>query len=161
MKRAVILLAMITLPLLSFSQSKLPNVYLKNLKGKTINVGSFNKSNKITIVSFWATWCGPCVKELNAIKKEYPKWQKELGVQLVAVSIDDARTKNRVRALVKGKGWKYNVLLDSNQELKRNMNIANVPYTVVLKNGEIVYKHSSYTPGFEKELYKKLKALKN
>ena len=159
MKTIVITLATVLCTSFSFAQSKLPNINLKGVKGETVNLASFNKSDKPVIVSFWATWCGPCVKELNAIKDEYPKWQKELGVELVAVSIDDARTKNRVKPLVSGKGWKYQVLLDENHELKRSMNVVNVPYTVVLKDGKIVYTHSNYTPGFEKELYKILKSL--
>lgn len=159
MKTFVIAVATVIGASFSYAQTKLPNLQLKDLRGKTVNLASYNKSDKPVVVSFWATWCGPCVKELNAIKEEYPKWQKELGVELVAVSIDDAKTKNRVKPLVSGKDWKYQVLLDENHELKRSMNVANVPYTVVLKGGKIVYTHSSYTPGFEKELYKVLKSL--
>jgi len=141
------------------AQSKLPNVTLKDINGKSVNVSSYNNSDKPVIVSFWATWCGPCIKELKAIKQVYSKWQKELGVELVAVSIDDARTKNRVKPQVSGADWKYTILLDENSELKRAMNVINVPYTVILYKGEVKFKHSNYTPGIENKIYEELKSL--
>lgn len=149
----------ITFVLLNFVgyAQKLPNVTLKDLDGKSVNMSKYNNSDKPIIVSFWATWCGPCVKELTAINEVYASWQKETGVELVAVSIDDSRTKARVRPQVKGKSWKYTVVLDENQELKRALNVGNVPYTMVLYKGKIVYSHSSYTPGIENEIYKQVK----
>jgi len=141
------------------AQSKLPSVTLKDINGKSVNVSQYNRSEKPVIVSFWATWCGPCIKELKAIKEVYGKWQKELGVELVAVSIDDARTKNRVKPQVSGADWKYTILLDENSELKRAMNVINVPYTVILYKGEIKFKHSNYTPGIENKIYEELKSL--
>ncbi len=156
MKKAFLLLMM----MVSFSfyaQKKMPNINLKDLDGKVINVSKYNSYEKPVVISFWATWCGPCLKELTAIHDVYPKWQKETGVELVAVSIDDSRTKARVRPQVKGKNWKYTILLDENQELKRAMNVVNVPYTMILYKGKVVYSHSSYTPGIENEIYKQIK----
>lgn len=140
-------------------QFDLPSVMLTDLEGKKVNFSDFNEEEKPIIVSFWATWCGPCIKELAAINDVYTDWQKETGVKLIAVSIDDAKSVKRVRPLVNGKGWDYTVLLDTNNDLKRAMNVINVPYTIIVYKGKIVYKHTSYTPGVEKELIKKVKAL--
>lgn len=144
---------------LSFAQSKLPNVVLKSIDGKSVNLSTYNSKSKPIVISFWATWCGPCIKELKAINSVYAKWQKDTGVELVAVSIDDSRTKNRVKSLVSGAGWDFTILIDDNHELKRAMNVVNVPYTIIVHEGKIVYSHSNYTPGIENDIYKKLLSL--
>lgn len=158
MKKLFTLFALLVFFVGLAQQKELPNMQLKNLDGKMVNLADYNNAEKPVIISFWATWCGPCLKELNAIKDVYQDWQDETGVQLVAVSIDDAKTVKRVKPLVYGKGWDYEVLLDENHELKRAMNVANVPFTVLIYKGEIVYKHTSYTPGVEKQLFEQVKA---
>lgn len=141
-----------------YSQKTLPNLKLKNLNGKAVLLSNLTK-NKTVVISFWATWCGPCVNELDAIAEQYDDLQED-GFKLIAVSIDDSRTKSRIKPLVNGKDWDYTILLDSNQELKRALNITNVPYVIIVKNGKIVYTHSGYNPGSEEELIKKFNEIK-
>lgn len=80
-------------------------------------------------------------------------------MEVIAVSIDDSKTQKRVKPLLKGKGWTYSVLLDSNQDLKRALSIVNVPYTIVVKNNKIVYISNGYSQGAEDELFQKLQNL--
>ncbi|CEN44117.1 Thiol-disulfide oxidoreductase resA [Capnocytophaga canimorsus] len=142
-----------------FAQASLPNVQLKNLQSKAVNLSDYNSKENPIIVSFWATWCAPCIKELKTFNKHYKQWQDEFGTELIAVSTDDAKTKNRVKSQVKGAGWQYTILMDDNHELKRALNVANIPYTLILHKGKVVYVHSGYTPGIETEIYKKLQSL--
>ncbi|UMY66640.1 MULTISPECIES: TlpA disulfide reductase family protein [unclassified Flavobacterium] len=142
------------------AQKEMPAVTLKSPDNKSFNVKEdFSEPDKLYVFSFWATWCVPCINELDAIKEKYGDWSKELNFQVVAISIDDSRTQKRVRPLLSGKEWPYAILLDSNQELKRALAVANVPYTVVVKNKKIVYIHNGYSQGAEKELFEKLKTL--
>ena len=131
----------------------LPAVNIKTLDGKKVNIQDYVGKGKVTVISFWATWCSPCKRELDAIAEIYPDWQEEYDVELLAVTIDDARGVAKVPAMVAAKGWDYTVLSDSKQDLQRALNFQTVPQTFLLDGkGEIVYTHSGYSPGDEYEL---------
>ncbi len=158
MKKVALILCL-TLSFSSFSQNEIPNIDVKTLDGQTVNIKEVANQDNVVIISLWATWCVPCIKELDAISEVYDDWQEETGVQLIAVSVDDSRTVKRVKSLVNGKGWDYNVLLDTNNDLKRALGASTVPLTLVIKDNKIVLRHSGYSPGAEDELYEKVKEL--
>ena len=138
-------------------ESKLPSVSLKDLQGKTVDFQAAINPEKLTIISFWATWCAPCKKELDNVAEIYPEWQEKYNVELIAISVDEARTAPKVKSTVAAKGWDYKVLIDSNQDLQRALNISSVPFTMVInQKGEIIYQHSGYKDGDEEELAVKL-----
>jgi len=140
--------------------SNLPEVDVKTLDGKTVNIKDYLGEGKLTVMSFWATWCSPCKKELDAIGEIYPDWQEEFDVELIAITIDDARSLAKVPAMVETKGWEYTVLSDVKQDLKRALNFQTVPQTFLIdQEGNIVYTHSGYNPGDEFELEEKIAAL--
>jgi len=143
------------------AQKELPSVDIKTLDGEVINIQDFGKNGKITVISFWATWCSPCKRELDAIAEIYEDWQDEFDMELVAISTDDARQLAKVKPMVESKRWDYIVLSDVKQELQRAMNFQTVPMTFLIDaNGQIVYTHSGYSPGDEYELEDKMKALR-
>ena len=141
------------------AQDNIPSIDLKTLDGKTLNIQAVTDKDNVVIISLWATWCVPCIKELDAISDVYDEWQEETGVELIAISVDDSRTVNRVKALINGKGWDYQILLDTNNDLKRALGASTVPLTIVIKDNKIVSRHSGYSPGSEDELYEKIKEL--
>ncbi len=153
------------LSLISFNSAaqtgaKMPSVMVQTLEGKKVDTKTLSNGGKPMIINFWATWCAPCKRELSTISDKYEAWQEETGVKLVAVSIDDARSMARVAPYINGQGWEYEILLDPNGDLKRALNVNNVPHTFLLNGaGEIVYQHNNYEPGDENELYAKVKEL--
>lgn len=159
MKHLIFILCVGLFSLSSMAQNELPSVDLTSIDGKTIALEDATNKDGVTIISLWATWCVPCLKELDAISDIYDEWQDETNVKLLAISVDDSRTVKRVKSMVNGKDWDYTVLLDKNSDLKRALNASSIPLTILVKDGKIVYEHSGYSPGAELELYKKIKEL--
>jgi thiol-disulfide isomerase/thioredoxin len=145
----------------AFSQTTIPNTTLTTLNGKSVKVQDEISKEKITILSFWASWCVPCINELDAISEVYEDWQEDFNMELIAISTDDARTQKRIRPMVNGKGWPYKILLDKNQELKRALNISTIPQIIILKDSKVIYIHSGYSPGVEDEFYEIIKENSN
>lgn len=145
---AILLLSALTMT------AELPNVRLQDINGNTVQTGAISNNGKPVILSFWATWCKPCLRELKAIHELYPDWQDETGVKMYIVSVDQAQDANKVKPLVDGFGWEYEVLLDPNGDFKRAMNVQNVPHLFILDGkGKIIYNHTGYTDGGEEEIY--------
>ena len=158
MKKLYLLIAAMMVATFACAQTRLPNITLKDVSGNDVRLGTLSNNGKPIVVAFFATWCKPCNRELNAIDEVYSDWQQETGVKIVAVSIDQAQNINKVKPLVDENGWTYQVLLDPNGELKRAMGVQMIPYTLLLDGkGDIVYKHNGYADGAETELYQKVK----
>jgi cytochrome c biogenesis protein CcmG, thiol:disulfide interchange protein DsbE len=130
------------------------------MKGQYISFKSFgNHTDTAIIISFFTTWCIPCINELEAINEQYQDWMQEVPLRVIAISVDDSRTSARVGSLVKGKGWTFPVYLDTNNDLKRSLNINDIPHVVIIKNGKIAYRHTGYVPGNEQELIEEVKKM--
>lgn len=158
----ITILTLIAISLSSFIDAPLkqfPNLSLKTIQGQSYSITNTFAKNKLTIVDFWATWCGPCKKELDALKTHYKDW-KSKGVELVAITIDDAQQLNKVMSMVQQKQWDYTIVSDVNKQSLASLGFSSIPQTfIVNQKGEIVYSHPGYTPGDEKELGRKIEEL--
>ncbi len=154
-----ILLAGVFLSLIivdAYAQS-IPSVKLKDLTGSSIDTGTIENDGNPIVICFWATWCSPCKRELNTYMDYYGDWQEETGVKIVAVSIDDSRSTNRVSPYIMSSGWEFEILLDPAGDFKRAMQVMNVPHTFLYNGkGELVWSHNNYSEGDEEELYEEL-----
>lgn len=158
--RLRILLVMMFVCLAGMVKAQLPAVTLTDITGKTVRTDTLSNDGKPFIISFFATWCKPCNRELTAISEVYDDWKEETGVKVIAVSIDQAQNINKVKPLVDGNGWEYDVLLDPNSDFKRALGIQMIPYVLIIDGkGNIVYKHNGYTEGAENELIEKVREL--
>ena len=125
-----IFLAIIALVMALPALADLPSVQLKDMNGNAINTAELSNDGKPFVISFWATWCKPCQRELKAIHEVYADWQDETGMKLIVVSIDEAQNAERVKTTIDGRGWEYEVILDPNGEFKRQMGVQNPPHTL-------------------------------
>lgn len=156
----IILSAFLMIFINFYYSQDIPNISISDLDGKKMDISKIDSSEPV-VMSFWATWCLPCMEELSTINEKYEDWQKESKFSMYAVSTDDARTTSKVKTMVKSKGWPYNILLDSNQTLKRALNISSIPHVILLYKGKIVYSHVGYSAGDEDELFNKIKECYN
>jgi thiol-disulfide isomerase/thioredoxin len=158
MKRLFFVALLMAFVSVAFAQ--LPSVSLKDISGNSVNTAELNNDGKPFIIDFFATWCKPCNRELDAIAEVYDEWREETGVKVFAVSIDVAQNINKVKPLVDNHGWEYDVLLDPNSDFKRALGIQMIPYVLIVDGkGNIVYKHNGYTDGAELELIEKVREL--
>ncbi len=161
-KIALILLAFSLFAFTNFSNDggKIPTATVKKLDGTKVKTNTFSNDGKPMIISFWATWCKPCIAELNAVHENYAEWVKETGVKLIAISIDDVRSSAKVAPLVKTKGWEYDIYIDENSDFKRALNVNNPPQTFLVDGkGNIVWSHTGFAEGDDEKLYENLKKL--
>ncbi len=155
------LLCIIALSLFSLtSYAQLPSVQLKNLEGKTINTAKLSNDGKPFVISFFASWCKPCNRELKAIHEMYPDWQDETGMRLIAISIDQGQNINKVKPMVDSEGWEYEILLDPNSEFRRALGIQMIPHLLIIDGkGKIAESRSGYTEGAENHIIEKIREL--
>lgn len=137
---------------------KAPNFKLENLDGKYVELKNMLGKGPI-LISFWATWCKPCIEELAEYKKLQDEFRSQ-GFNILAISTDDEKTVAKVKPFVKSKSYNFTILLDTNSEVARKFYAQAIPYSVLLdKNGNIVYSNLGYKKGDEIQLKKKVEEL--
>ena len=158
MKFLIKAIALLALSVVSYNVSAqtLPDVKVENAQGKEIRVRSL-LTGKPLIISYWSIACKPCIQELNAINDAIEEWREEADFEVIAVSVDDVRMQANAKAKAASLGWDFTCVYDTNQELKRAMNVSLTPQSFIVDaDGNIVFSHSGYTPGSEELLFDKI-----
>lgn len=165
MKKILFTFLVLLTSLVAFAQQpsgkwQLPAMMLRNLEGKNVKTDTLSNAGRPLIISFFATWCKPCNRELSAISEVYEDWQRDTGVRIIAVSIDEGQNTEKVRPFVASKGWDFDILLDPNSDFRRAMGVNLIPHVLVLDGqGKVVLSRSGYTEGGEEHLIEKVREL--
>lgn len=134
-----------------------PNFELEDLEGEFYELNDFLGEGPV-LISFWATWCKPCIQELKEYNKIYEEF-KNKGFKMVAISTDSERSISKVKPFIRSMGYEFPVLFDSNSDVARDYYARVMPYSVILdKNGQIIYSHLGYTHGDELKVKEIIKA---
>ncbi len=160
MKKILVAVASLFLAATLHAQ-ELPETQIKDVNtGKKMAFNQTFEKGKVTVISFWATWCVPCKKEIKNISLKLPEWKKEADFNYMTISIDEARAEGLVRTYAISQGWSFPYLIDANSDLKRSLNFQSVPFTIIIdKNGKIAFSHAGYEEGGENEVWAKVKEL--
>lgn len=162
--KKIILILIISVSFFSFAQEELsqgktaPNFKLESLDGGYVELSKIIGKGPV-LISFWATWCKPCMEEMSELNKIHEEL-KDKGFTLLAISTDNEKTIAKVKPLVKSKGFNFTVLLDKNSDVARKYYAQQIPFSVLIdKDGKIISSHMGYMKGDEKKLRDKILSL--
>ena len=143
------------------SNVSIPSLDMLSMDGKTINLKDrISSNNKLKLVSFWATWCGPCNIEYNEFKTVYQEWKKKYNFEIISISIDKQKMYPLLPDYIEQKKWPFEFYYDKDQIISKNLKIPNIPFSYLVNaKGEIVHIEQEYHEAVLVELEAMLKAL--
>ena len=138
-----------------YAADNAPSFSLRDINGKQVSLSDYE--DKVVLVNFWATWCGPCQAEMPHLQKMYVELEDQ-GFVVLSISADNARDASKVKPLIKRNRYTFPVLLDKDSTVLNQYNPESVlPYNVLIgKDGNILWQKASYAPGEEVELREKV-----
>ncbi len=151
-------LASTVVPTSAYAADKAADFTLRDINGKEVHLSDY--AGKVVILSFWATWCGPCKEEMPHLQKMYEA-KADAGLVVLSVSTDDARSASKVKPYIMSMKYTFPVLLDREATLIGGYNPSKtLPFTVIIdRAGNVSRVASGYNPGDEVTLAKEIDAL--
>ncbi|MCU0663444.1 MAG: TlpA family protein disulfide reductase [Myxococcota bacterium] len=136
-------------PALSSFGPTVADFTLRDVDGQSHSL-SEHLGKSVVVISFWASWCEPCKRELAKLDELY-KAYKEQGLVVLAISMDEPETLGEVRPFVKQRGFAFPVLLDAESLVAARLNPRrSAPFNLIIsKDRSIVWSHEGYVPGDE------------
>ena len=154
---SVLLATFFMITIISAQDGILPRTELKTLEGATTSLVDIVEPGAVTILVFWKSCNKTCRESLEAMHEIWQDSLEGLGVKMVAVCVDGTGSWDHVRPLVDGNSWEFETYIDVNCDLKRAMNINNVPCTILLDATQnLICRHDGFCTGAEALLCEKI-----
>ena len=140
--------------LIKIVSAQIPTLTLQDTTGNNIELSEvMNEENKNYLITFWATWCAPCKKELDAWKPLAPDWINKYNTEVIAISVDNERSRTGAKTMWLTKEWVGKPYFADNSEAGTMFGFASIPQLYLFNsNGDIIYEHSGYIDGDEIKL---------
>ena len=135
-----------------------PDLSVRLLDGKKVRLSALLEEGPL-LVSFWATWCAPCKKEMIFLEEFHQKYN-ENNFRVLAISTDSPKSMSKVKSYIRAKKHTFLVGIDPNQEIAKKMNALLMPTTLILnKDRKVSWYHQGFIPGDEKEIEAQIRAV--
>ncbi|HYB50101.1 MAG TPA: TlpA disulfide reductase family protein [Burkholderiaceae bacterium] len=132
-----------------------PDFTLPSAAGRNLRLQE--QRGQVVMLNFWATWCGPCRREMPHLDRLYAKYHAA-GFVLLGVNVDEDQ-RNAVGVMNK-LGLHFPVLFDTKQKVSRLYDLSTMPSTVLIdRDGRVRYVHLGYREGFEDTYEKQITEL--
>jgi len=136
----------------------LPDLSIRLLDGKQVRLSTLLEEGPL-LVSFWATWCAPCKKEMIFLEEFHQKYN-ENSFRVLAISTDSPKSMSKGKSYIRAKKHTFLVGIDPNQEIAKKMNALLMPTTMILnKDRKVSWYHQGFIPGDEKEIEAQIRAV--
>lgn len=130
---------------------------LKNLDGKTVKLSDYR--GKVVLVTFWATWCGPCKKEMPELQK-FLESNKDKGVAVLAINVDDFTARSKVKPFLEKAGLEKLDIVYEDAEQLGSYNYSGIPALYVIdREGRVAHARTGYDPDLKNKLSNEITAL--
>lgn len=137
------------------TQTAAPDFTLKSNQGSNMRLNELQ--GEVVMINFWASWCGPCRKEMPLLNSLYEKYQ-DLGFTILGVNVEADATK--ANKIISDLGVNFPILYDNNSDVSKKYGVDSMPATVVVdRDGKVRYVHRGYKSGDEEKYRDVIKAL--
>lgn len=137
------------------AESSLSNVRFKKLTGEEVTLGQF--SDKVVFLNFWATWCGPCIREMPSLQAFYNKYQGNPNVEFLVVEIDNKPS--LASDFIQKNNFTFPIYSPAG-ELPRTLLGESIPTTVIIdKKGEVAHFHEGMSDFMADEFVTKFEGI--
>jgi thiol-disulfide isomerase/thioredoxin len=128
------------------------------LEGRSLERGNVGiTAGRVSLVMFWATWCGPCQKEMPEIQRIYAKASSR-GLDVLAISVDDEKT--GIAEFVHDRGVHYPVIWDEGHAISECWRPTTMPTAVIVdRSGYVRFRHDGYRAGDDATIGSEIESL--